>query len=258
MAAPLMVGIAPILGGYLQHFFGWRSVFVFLCVYGAILWFVVVCLFQETKASISSKKISLVSILDNFMLLLRSKTFVGYTLCAVCAYGGFMAFYTLGPFLLAHAGIGPIGIGWLVALLDVGIIVGSIINIIFVQKVGINKMMFVGTFLMLIAGLSMLTADLLHFVNTAEIMIPAFTFALGAILLMCNAFSGAMTPFPEASGAAGGLLGGFQMLGGAVASSVVALFTTFDREILLSSIYIVLGLISILALKFLATKVGKE
>jgi len=115
-------------------------------------------------------------------------------------------------------------------------------------------MMFLGIAFMLIAGIIMLTCDLLGYVNAFEIIFPAFIFALGAVLIMCNAFSGAMTPFPEVSGTAGGLLGGLQMLGGAVGCSIVALFTTFDKEILLSSIYIILGIISIIALKMSTAK----
>ncbi|MCK4608811.1 MAG: multidrug effflux MFS transporter [Gammaproteobacteria bacterium] len=252
MMAPLMVGIAPILGGYLQHLLGWRSIFVFLFVYGFILWVTIIFLFQETKHNVNKRKSSPLNTLNIFKSLLSNKIFLGYTLCNICAYGGFMAFYTLGPFLLTNIGISAVGTGWLVALLDLAIIVGSVVNIIFVRKIGINKMMFIGTMLMIFSGIVMLAADLLHFVNVIEIMLPAFTFALGAILIMCNAFSGAMTPFPEASGAAGGLLGGLQMLGGTLSSAAVAVFTTFDKEILLSSIYLILGVISILALKSLA------
>ena len=94
-------------------------------------------------------------------------------------------------------------------------------------------MMFVGTSLMLIAGVSMLISELLGVFNVIEIIMPVFIFALGSILIMCNAFSGAMTPFPKVSGAAGGLLGGLQMLGGTLSSSMVALFTTLDQKILL-------------------------
>ena len=37
----LMVGSAPLIGGYFQHYLGWRSVFGFLAIYSAIIWFLV-------------------------------------------------------------------------------------------------------------------------------------------------------------------------------------------------------------------------
>jgi Bcr/CflA subfamily drug resistance transporter len=254
MAAPLMVGIAPILGGYLETFFGWRSIFCFILLYGLFIWLAVTFLFQETKVVVKDKQMNMKSVFSDFRMLLSNRIFLGYTLCNLFAYSGFMAFYTIGPYLLAELGVSTIASGWLIALLDVAIIVGSTINIIFVIKFGINKMMFLGIAFMLIAGIIMLTCDLLGYVNAFEIIFPAFIFALGAVLIMCNAFSGAMTPFPEVSGTAGGLLGGLQMLGGAVGCSIVALFTTFDKEILLSSIYIILGIISIIALKMSTAK----
>lgn len=258
MAAPLMVGVAPILGGYLQSFFGWRSIFLFLLLYGFFLWLVILFLFPETKHTAAKNKTNLPNILNNFKMLLSHKIFVGYALCNVFAYGGFMAFYTIGPFLLAQAGLSSVGTGWLVALLDGAIIVGSVINIIFVKNLGINKMIFIGLILMILAGLAALTTYVLGTINAAEVIIPAFIFALGAILIMCNAFSGALTPFPEVSGSAGGLAGGLQMLGGTLASSVAALFTTINRELLLASIYITLGILSFVALKVLIiNSVGK-
>ena len=258
MAAPLMVGIAPILGGYLDTFFGWRSIFCFILLYGLFIWFAVTFLLQETKVIVKGKQMNLKSVFNDFCMLLSNKIFLGYTLCNIFAYTGFMAFYVLGPYLLAELGITTIASGWLIALLDVAIIVGSTINIIFVIKFGINKMMFLGITFMIIAGVIMLTCDLLGYINTLEVILPAFIFALGAVLIMCNAFSGAMTPFPEVSGTAGGLLGGLQMLGGAVGCSIVVLFTTLDKEILLSCIYIILGIISAIALRMAISAKLKE
>ena len=258
MLAPAFGGIAPILGGYLASFFGWRSIFIFLLAYGFLLWILVTFLLQETKVIDKDKQSNFKDIVNDFRILLSSKVFLGYTLCTLLAYSGFMAFYTLGPYLLAEFGVSTVASGWLLAVSDLAIVVGSAINIMFVVKYGINKMMFIGTALMILAGCLLLISKLFGYVNTPQTVIPVFIFAFGAVLNMCNAFSGALSPFPEVSGTAGGLLSGMQILGGAIGCSIVAILATFDKETVLSGIYIVLGIITFLALKMATGKKQKE
>ena len=246
----IVIGSSPILGGYFQHYLGWRSVFGFLSIYTVILWFLVCFLLPETSPDNKPKKLRFKKVFSHYWTLLTSKTFLGYTLCTTFAYAGCLAFYTMSTFLLQEkVGLSPIAYGWSCIVITLAFLIGSIVNVHFVTKVGINFMMFVGTVFMVIAGSSMLIAALLGYMNLFVIVIPAMIYGFGAIFLICNAFAGAVTPFPYIAGAASALFGAMQIGGGFVSTSLIASLK-FSTQEPLAIIYLTIGILAFVALKY--------
>ena len=62
--------LGPVLGGYLQIAFGWRSSFVFLAVAGVLLAAAVWRLLPESSAHIDEHGLSVSVIADHYRLLL--------------------------------------------------------------------------------------------------------------------------------------------------------------------------------------------
>ena len=254
IGATIVIGSAPILGGYFQHYLGWRSVFGFLLIYSLIIWFMICCLLPETSPDVKPEQLRLRKMVSHYKTLLTSKIFLGYVLCTTFAYAGSLAFYTMGTFLLQdRVGLSPIAYGWSCVVVTAAFLIGSIVNARYVIKVGINFMMLIGAGLMAIAGTIMLLIALLGYMDIVVILIPAMLYGFGAIFLICNAFAGALTPFPYIAGIASALFGGMQIAGGFVSTSLIASLKFTSQEPL-AIIYLVTGILAFVALTQLAMK----
>ena len=254
IVATIVIGCAPILGGYFQQYLGWRSVFGFLSVYSLILWFLICLFLPETSLGNRPKKLSMKKMLTHYKTLFTSKIFVGYVLCTTFAYAGSIAFYTMSTFLLQDKiGLSSIAFGWSCVVVTAASLIGCILNSHYVTKVGINFMMLVGSVLMVVAGSCMLIAALLGYMNIFVILIPAMIYGFGSIFLICNAFPGALTPFSYIAGLASAIYGGMQIAGGFVSTTVIASLRFTSQEPL-AIIYLTLGILAIIALTQLVMK----
>ena len=71
---------APLIGGYLQHYFGWRSNFIFLLSYGFIILSVMFFLFPETNQHLGEGKFSIRKLWEGYQTVLKHPIFIGGTL----------------------------------------------------------------------------------------------------------------------------------------------------------------------------------
>ena len=99
---------------------------------------------------------------DNYFTLLRSKTFLGYALCACFACAGLIAYLTITPFLFQDVlGLSPVEFGQLTIFIAGAICVSGIINSQLVMRKGVSFMVFTGAIFMVIGGFTMLCLSLL-------------------------------------------------------------------------------------------------
>ena len=208
---------------------------------------------RETNQHLNPEATRIKVIAHNYFSLLRSKTFLGYTLCVSCAYAGLIAYITAAPFLFQNVlGLTSIEFGWLAFVIGCSIFISAIINNALVMKIGYEKMLLIGNFLMLSGGLSMLMCGSFGFMNILAILLPLALFSVGAGLVFANGSAGAFHYFPRIAGSAGSLFGCIQILGGTAASALMAGLHA-NNQVPLASVLSLLGLFAILFWKFLAT-----
>lgn len=254
MLSAFILAISPTFGGYIQHYFSWRVVFLFLCIYSLFIFVLLLFYLPETNQDKNPHAMKMKVLVGNIITLSKSKIFMGYSLCSAIAYAGLVSYMTSSPFLLqVIVGITPVHFGWLMILTAMSLALGAFFNNHWVAKYGIAKMISVGNLLMIISGISMLLISLTGLINISAIVIPAIGFGMGAGLTFANAFAGAFHPFPKMAGTVGAYYGCLQVLGASVTSSLVALLHE-KNQTPLALIFISLGLLSLLSLKFLATK----
>ncbi|KTC66466.1 multidrug resistance protein D (plasmid) [Legionella adelaidensis] len=252
MLSVVILALSPTLGGYVQDYLGWRANFAILFIFGLIMWVSIFLFLPETNKHLNPHATQMKVMKENYLLLFRSKVFMGYTLCSCFAGAGLIAYLTIAPFLFQEKlGLSPIQFGWLAFVVAGSIFVSGFINNKMVLKKGIRVMVLIGCILMFIGGLLML---LLLAIKTSvlTILIPVAVFSLGAGFNFINAFAGAFDPFPKMAGTTGALFGGMQDICAAFASALVALLKLQDQY-LLALILATLGLLSIFAWKYLAS-----
>lgn len=219
-----IVPAAPALGGYLQHYFGWRASFVFMCSYVLFALLAIALGFKETSVHHHRDKLQWHYIKSTFRLLLTNPHFMGITLCTFFSYGALFAWLTASPILLIHkAGMSPTAFG-LFMFFGAGFpyALAAWLNGKMVTRFGITTMLRFGWSVMIIAGLLMLAGKWLFGINVWAITLPIILFYFGSNFIWPNAFGSAFTPFGHIAGYAGALYSFMQMGGGAIIGSLIA------------------------------------
>lgn len=226
----VLLATSPLIGAYLLHFFDWHSIFTFLIIYSSACLLGTLCLLKETNDYAQLQKTKIYDIFKNTWTVLKNPIFIGYALCIMLTFGGILSWLTVLPVVLQKTlGLSPIAFGWLAALAGLSFAIGGFINAFLVNRLGINKMLNIGLFTMLLAGLIMLTLGLFHILTTFAIMLPIVTFIIGSSMIFPNAYAGAFHPFPKIAGTASAVFGFLQMLGGAISSTVMSYAHTANQ-----------------------------
>ncbi len=214
---------SPTLGGYIQEHFGWRANFLFLLCFGLVIWVLAFCALPETNKNLNPDATKLRVMRANFFILLRSKVFLGYTLCSCFACAGIVSYLIIAPFFFQDVlGYTPIEFGQLTVFIAAGICFSGIINSQLVMRKGISYMVFVGVLLMMLGGACMLGLALYGITTMWSIILPVAIFCMGAGFTFINAFAGAFHPFPQMAGTAGALYSSLQDLTAALTSGIIA------------------------------------
>ena len=218
--------VAPIIGSHLHVSFGWRANFVFVALYGVIALIVVALHFGETNRNPDPEALRPRRMAGNIRTLLSSRLYLGYALTISCVGAGMFAFLSGSPFVfLKVLGFAAADFGYLFSICMSGYLIGSLVSGRFVLRLGMDRLLLLGIALALVGGLSMTLLAALHVSHVAAILVPMFIFMFAFALVLPQAMSGAMTPFPRIAGNAASLVGLCQYgLSAVVGTAVAALF----------------------------------
>ncbi|WP_419421376.1 multidrug effflux MFS transporter (plasmid) [Legionella sp. D16C41] len=254
ISSVFILSAAPVLGGYIEQFLGWRYNFLFLSLYS----FITLCFFyakvSETNQHHCRDNLKLSKIINNIGCLFKSPVFLKFSLCLVLTYAGILAWLTAAPIVLQEkVGLTPVQFGWIYIFSGLGFALGGIINANYVTKFGINTMINFGFLCQFSAGLLMLLFYLLGYMNVYVIVTPIAIFMCGSSLVYPNSSAGALTPFPKIAETAGAIFGFMQILGGALSSSTIAL-VHHKSQLPIAIAFLITSLISILIFYILSMK----
>ncbi|MDV5169115.1 purine nucleoside transporter PunC [Photobacterium rosenbergii] len=120
----LSPALAPLAGAMLEHQFGWRSIFVALVGFGAIL---SIMTLKETESANLDKKQEKVSVQlrRDYAQILSSKKFIGNMIIFAACSAAFFAYLTGSPFVMAAMGYSGADIGLSYAPQTVAFIIGG-------------------------------------------------------------------------------------------------------------------------------------
>lgn len=215
--------VAPTIGGLLQEFSGWTTIFWLMGVLGfaclAITW----TLIPETNVS-PTPAFSLRTVFADFRLLLRRREFLLFTANSSLTTGVFFTFLGGAPYIAERIfGLRPSVYGLWFALLPLGYASGSFLAGRFSERFGVHRMIMAGSAFGLLAVSLLLALDLMGFSGPTALFLPMAFAAMANGVALPNAVSGAISVRPEIAGAASGLSGAAQLATGAALSIVGSL-----------------------------------
>jgi DHA1 family bicyclomycin/chloramphenicol resistance-like MFS transporter len=222
VAFAISPAIMPLIGGYLQAWFGWRANFLFLSAVAGSAFLAVWLMLNETITQSDPRATRPSRIALTFVMLLRSPEFLGHMLSVAFIFAGLMAYQASSSFLFINTlGLSPERFGLLSAFIVVGYLTGTLAAGRWTLRFGIESLVMAGTLLALTGGVAMAAIALTGHLSVAAIIGPMMLYMAGMGLVMPNAIAGAMGPFPQVAGTASALLGFCQMAIAAAASLVV-------------------------------------
>lgn len=219
----IRMALAPILGGYIQLYLGWRYNFLFICIYTAIAFVAIWRKLPETHKELNVLAMRFKTFTENYLHLLTSPVFMGYSCCAGLGFAGLSAYFASSPYLFEKIiGLSAVTYGWMALFLALGLSVGGYCNKRLIPHLGKNRLLALGTALLFLSGVLMWILALFGWINLSVILVPMFFYTFGLAMTFANSFAGAFHPFGKIAGFAGALYSTLQILGGALATGIIA------------------------------------
>ncbi|MET0207598.1 MAG: multidrug effflux MFS transporter [Burkholderiaceae bacterium] len=218
--------LAPLVGSGVIAVAGWRGVFWAVTLASLAALAMAGVFLKETRPPADRVESSLGSALAGYALLLRDRHFMGLVFIGGFVMAGFFTYLANSSFvMIGHWGLTPTQFSLAFSLNAAGFIGASQLTGMLGERWGLVRVVRLGA----LGSASMMVAMLAHFMaggDRIEVLIVLF--------LAASAFAGLVVPTTAVlaleehgaiAGTASALMGTLQMLTGAVAMSVVGLFT---------------------------------
>ncbi|BDH47732.1 multidrug transporter EmrD [Salmonella enterica subsp. enterica serovar Choleraesuis] len=205
LVSPLL---APMIGGVLSTFWGWRACFAFLLILCAFVTFCMARWMGETRPQNAPRS----NLLRSYKTLFSNHSFGCYLLMLIGGLAGVAVFEACSGVLMG----GVLKLSSLaVSIMFILPIPAAFFGAWYAGRPNkrFTTMMWQSVSCCLAAGVLMWIPGLLGIMNVWTLLVPAALFFYGAGMLFPLATSGAMEPFPFLAGTAGALIGGLQNIG---------------------------------------------
>lgn len=245
---------APIIGGYIETYIGWRANFIFAALVMLAILLTLTAYLPETHLTLDKTATQFKNVVKNYFILLCSPVFIGYTCISSLAFSGLISYYTAAPFLLQNTvGLTAVQFGWLSLGLAMGMFVGQYLNARLVVIIGLSRMLLLGLLLMTFSGLFMMMFGLMGYLNTMVVIVPVVIFSIASGFVFANAMTEAFQSFAHIAGVAGAMYGFLQILGSSLTTILVS--GLHERtQLPLASIYLGLGVSALVIYSLLSRR----
>ena len=195
--------IAPVIGGRLQAWFGWRSVFVFLTVATLILLATSWRLLPETLPREKRQSLHPGYLGRTYWKVLTSPAFLLACAGLTLNFSGFFLYVMSAPeFLMHHLGVAETGFLWLFGPAMFGMMIGSWISGKLAGKLSASRTIRHGFVIMGIASLTNIALSLWLPAGLPWSILPIPIYTLGMSLAAPSLTLMALEPFPAQRGLA--------------------------------------------------------
>lgn len=214
----IVPALAPLIGGLIAQYFGWRAPFWALFGYTLMTLLLVLAFLPETRPAHTKQVGSLP--LRQYLRILRDGNFLNFALVNAGAMGMALTYVSLAPtVLMTQGGLSPLQFSLVFGANGFWIMLMSYIANRIIRKVGRPVCLAIGGIFMLVggvglfAGLALLSPETQ--LATWVYMLPVASACAGLAFVIGPATSYALEPYSSEAGIASALVGFVQMAGGA-------------------------------------------
>ena len=251
MAMAVAPALAPLIGGHVDDWLGWRAIFLGLALIGVALSAAMFLVLRETNHQ-RLTRLDLSAMFRHYGDLLGNRVFLGYAASTAVTMAAYFSFLAGTPFILVELmGETAAAYGNYFILVVAGYIFGNFLASRLSVRLGGNAMMTIGIAVSLVAITTMLLLNRILPPHPLLLFGPMALHVIGNGMSQPNGISAAVGVRPDIAGAASGLMGFIQM-------SVCAAATLLVGHLLASTatpmIAVMLGLSALAAVFFAAAR----
>lgn len=215
--------IAPIVGGWLQAWFGWRAVFIFLTVATALMLLACYKGLPESLPVERRQPFRLRSITANYLKILRHPRFFLMALALGLAFSG-VALYigSAANFVMTILGLSETAFAWMFVPLIGGMMLGAAIAPRLATRMSSFALIRRGFVCMLVAGIGNLTYTSFFAASVPWAVLPLAVYSFGLALAAPGMTLLMLNFFPDLKGMAASVQSFLHMLTFAVISGLIA------------------------------------
>jgi MFS transporter, DHA1 family, multidrug resistance protein len=217
--------LAPVLGGYVLQWYGWRAIFVILAVFGVGCLFAAIFGLEETlpEAARHTHDNPIRTAVRVYGQLLVDRRFNGYALAGAVAQAGLFAYISNSPFVfIQFYGVSEQTFGILFGVNAFGLIAASQINHRLLARWKPDEILHWVVLLIAYFGLVMLLMAWTRLGGMWAVWPPLFAFVSALGFSFPNMIAGAMAHQAERAGSASALVGTLQFGAATLAGSLVS------------------------------------
>ncbi len=218
----LAPAIAPMIGGLLQEWQGWRSVFVFLTALGGITALYTLRYLPETLPPEERQPFRLLTLLTQSLDALRHRQFLSLVLTISFAFAGFFIYVVGAPVIIFdHLALGS-GDFWILFVpMVVGMMLGSLTSGRLAHRLSAHTSISMAFALLIVASLLNLLQAYLLDPTPWSVIGPMVIYTFGMAWMLPNLTILSLDCFPQHRGLAASMQGFMQTLGGAITAGII-------------------------------------
>lgn len=216
--------LAPLLGGGLLTWWGWRSIFLVLAAFGSLCLIGITLGLSETHDTTQEPPLRLMTVLGNYAHLCSNRTFLGYALGGGLAMSGMFAYIAGSPLVLINLyGIAPHHYGWFFGINAIGLIASSQLNARMLRKYPATTLLRWALWVPLIVGIGLAVLAFSGWISLPWFVLGFFCFVSSLGWIIPNATASALATHGQMAGTAAALASALQFFFATLAGALVGL-----------------------------------
>ncbi len=224
----LVMGLAPILaplvGGQLLLYWGWRVIFLVLSGFGVLCFALVYFGLAESLPAARRTHQGLGAVLRSYGGLLGDGRYIGYTVAGGLASAAMFAYISGSPFVFIELnGVPPERFGLLFGINAFGLIAASQLNRWLLERYSGGQILVTAVAVTAVSSVLLAVAAATGLGGFPGMLVLLFFCIASTGLVGPNTTAGAMAPYARQAGSASAMLGAIQFGLGATASALVGL-----------------------------------
>jgi MFS transporter, DHA1 family, multidrug resistance protein len=217
--------VAPMIGGFLQIAFGWRSSFILLVAFAIIAGSAAARLLPETLRHRTTGPFSFAVMGGLYRSVLANHGFLANLGILTTSFVGLFAWVSGASIVMQGVyGLTPAVFGTTYAVGAGGYMLGTSIAARIVTRTGLDLTMGIGAAVQALGGLAMAAAVALGFAHVDWLVATMTIYLAGMGFVLPQTMAAALTPFPDRAGTASSLMGFTQQSCAAIAAAAIGLY----------------------------------
>lgn len=227
MAMAIVPMLAPMIGGFLDELYGWRTNFWVYLIMGLCLLILIWFDLGETN---TKKSETLYKQLSTYPKLFKSGQFWGYSICMSASVACFYGFLSGAPLVATKVlNLPPTELGLFIGTTSLGFFIGSFLSTKLNIYFNLTQMILFGRIIAVLGISTGLILVLMGYVSTLTIFGSMVFIGLGNGFSLPSSHVGIMNVRSDLAGSASGLSGAMAVGFGAVVATLMGLILTAEN-----------------------------